>query len=362
MVPHTLLKAFLASLSYLLYLLACIFYSHIASHDPTDDTHHWSIFYRPRIRIASTLYSKSQWLHHVALKFLPWGSFLNDHRLSEKVRNVCAIARAHHFSQLWVDTSCLDKTSSSELSEAINSMYLWYRDAAVCYVYLPDVPSCSNHTRRGSAFRHCQWFTRGWTLQELIAPSSVVFLSREWEIIGTKESLSETIADITGIDQDVLMHRKQPCDISVAARMSWVAERSTARIEDQAYCLLGMFGIVMNPIYGEGMNAFRRLQEEILVRIPDDSIFAWESHVFATPETSDPQLDLLSSNPEVSSSSFVNRPMLNHSHRIHATISYAYSTLQLHSLLICRRTTWSQHPIVFSLTYAIWMKCNMMIL
>ncbi|KAM5545085.1 hypothetical protein V8D89_001196 [Ganoderma adspersum] len=207
-------------------------------------------------------------------------SVLNDPRLSEKIRRACTVARFDQFSQLWVDTSCIDKTSSSELSEAINSMFAWYRDAAVCYVYLADVPRSSDHRRAGSAFRHSRWFTRGWTLQEPIAPWVVVFLSREWELIGTKESLADLVEDITGISRDVLTHKKSHNDVSVAARMSWAAKRTTTRVEDEAYCLLGLFDIVMTPIYGEGRYAFRRLQEEILRHIPDDSIFAWESHTY----------------------------------------------------------------------------------
>ena len=113
-----------------------------------------------------------------------------------------------------------------------------------------------------------------------------MFLSQDWQEIGTKEDLADVIADITGIDKDVLMRKKPLEEVSVAARMSWAAERHTTKIEDQAYCLLGIFDIVMTPIYGEGMNAFRRLQQEILERIPDDSIFAWESSVLDMPETS----------------------------------------------------------------------------
>ena len=241
----------------------------------TNEAQHGCIF-RQLIRITSALRLLSQSLNDIADQIFPQLSILNDLRLSKKVRQACAVARLDGWSQLWVDTSCIDKTSSSELSEAINSMFAWYRDAAVCYVYLADVPQSGDPRRRGSAFRHSRWFTRGWTLQELIAPQVVIFLAREWEIIGTKESLADLIEDITGIHRDVLMHRTSHNDVSVAARMSWAAERTTTRIEDQAYCLLGLFGIVMTPIYGEGEHAFTRLQEEILRRIPDDSIFAWE--------------------------------------------------------------------------------------
>lgn len=286
MVSSTLLKPLIICLSHFLGFLALIICSNISSHSPADDMRGWSIFYLVRISAASPLYMWSQRLKNATLNVLPWRSVLHDHRLSEKIRRVCAATREHHFAQVWVDTSCLDKTSSLELSEAINSMYAWYRDAAVCYVYLPDVPSSSDHRGPGSAFRHSRWFTRGWTLQELIAPRVLMFLSQDWQEIGTKEDLADVIADITGIDKDVLMRKKPLEEVSVAARMSWAAERHTTKIEDQAYCLLGIFDIVMTPIYGEGMNAFRRLQQEILERIPDDSIFAWESSVLDMPETS----------------------------------------------------------------------------
>lgn len=223
-----------------------------------------------------------------------------------------------------MDTSCIDKASSTELSEAINSMFAWYRDAAVCYAYLADVLTSGDPRRPGSAFRYSRWFTHGWTLQELIAPRIVVFLSREWDVIGTKESLADLIEDITGIDCDVLTHRKSHNDISVAARMSWAAQRITTRVEDHAYCLLGIFNIVMHPIYGEGEHAFIRLQEEILRRIPDDSIFAWESHVYDTtfvlPSTSSP------SGPNASVRDHANNPI--HVHYVVLTVRYRGRSLE----------------------------------
>ncbi|PIL28610.1 hypothetical protein GSI_08652 [Ganoderma sinense ZZ0214-1] len=253
-----------------------------------------------RTRVAFSLYALSELFDEAARGILPQLSLLNDSRLSEKIRKACAVARLDNFSQLWVDTSCIDKTSSSELSEAINSMFAWYRDAAVCYVYLADVPRSDDLRRPGSAFRRSRWFTRGWTLQELIAPRVVVFLSREWEIIGTKENLADLVEDITGIDRDVLVHKKSHTELSIAARMSWAAERATTRVEDQAYCLLGIFGIIMTPIYGEGEHAFRRLQEEILRHIPDDSIFAWEMLLEDPREESRPPVASLSQDAAVS--------------------------------------------------------------
>ena len=229
-------------------------------------------------RVLSTFRAWSISLAEVARTLSPlvFPSTPHDPRLSEKLRKACAAARADYFSRLWVDSSCIDKTSSAELSEAINSMYAWYRDAAVCYAYLQDVSLPDDPHHPESAFCRSRWFTRGWTLQELIAPRVVIFMSQQWEVIGTKESLADVIEAITGIDRDILTHRKSPDDVCVAARMSWAASRSKTRVEDEAYCLMGIFGIVMTPIYGEGDHAFRRLQEEILKCIPDDTIFAHE--------------------------------------------------------------------------------------
>ena len=198
-----------------------------------------------------------------------------DSGLSEKVRKACEIARHDGFQYIWVDSSCIDKTSSSELSEAINSMFNWYRDAQVCYAFLADVPSDDDVEAKESKFRESRWFQRAWTLQELIAPRVVAFLSREWEPLGTKDSLAELIQEITRIDCDILTHEKAMAEESVGERMRWAAGRQATRVEDEAYSLLGIFGITMPTLYGEGAYAFRRLQEEILQRIPDQSLFAW---------------------------------------------------------------------------------------
>jgi ankyrin repeat protein len=174
------------------------------------------------------------------------------------------------FQYFWVDTCCIDKTSSAELSEAINSMYSWYQVADVCYAYLADVTTASN-------FLTSRWFTRGWTLQELLAPEKTVFFSAEWNVIGTRVELQEQISERTRIPVTMLSQQKSLETFSVAQRMSWAAERKTTRIEDMAYCLLGIFDINMPLIYGEGENAFIRLQEEILKISDDHSIFAWQS-------------------------------------------------------------------------------------
>ncbi|KNG80357.1 hypothetical protein ANOM_011314 [Aspergillus nomiae NRRL 13137] len=191
----------------------------------------------------------------------------------EKILGVCSIARENRFDYIWIDTCCIDKTSSAELSEAINSMYRWYEEAEVCYAYLSDVPHgpvCDDD------FRNSKWFTRGWTLQELIAPSTVIFFDSEWHKMGEKLDLQQQISEITGIPGNFLLV-DDVAYASVAQKMSWAAKRKTTRLEDVAYCLMGIFGISMPMLYGEGTKAFIRLQEEIIRTTNDHSLFAWTS-------------------------------------------------------------------------------------
>ncbi|KAI0768707.1 heterokaryon incompatibility protein-domain-containing protein [Trametes elegans] len=196
-------------------------------------------------------------------------------QLNPKIRRCCEYARTRGISYLWTDTCCIDKTSSAELSEAINSMFDWYSLAEVCYVFLADVPDTEDPQLWGSSFRLSKWFTRGWTLQELIVPRDNIFLSRTWRMIGNKARLANVIHEITGVDLEVLMHTRPLHSVSVAVRMTWASGRATTRVEDEAYSLMGLFGVRMPVIYGEGRQAFVRLQEEIMRRIPDQSLLAW---------------------------------------------------------------------------------------
>ncbi|KAF9049408.1 heterokaryon incompatibility protein-domain-containing protein, partial [Rhodocollybia butyracea] len=192
-----------------------------------------------------------------------------------KIVRACKVARSDSWDYIWIDTCCIDKSSSAELSEAINSMYRYYRKAAVCYVYLADLRSDLPGRSFSFSFRRCKWFTRGWTLQELIAPKTVVFFAKDWEKFGTKASLQGILTEITRIPSEVLVSQVDPSESSIAARMSWAAGRRTTRIEDRAYSLMGIFGVYMPPIYGEGEHAFIRLQEEILKVSDDHTLFAW---------------------------------------------------------------------------------------
>jgi hypothetical protein len=196
--------------------------------------------------------------------------------LSSKIVDCCQLALSSGYEYVWIDTCCIDKSSSAELSEAINSMFQWYAHSSICIAYLEDIPSIENHEEQVEHMRNSPWFTRGWTLQELIAPQEVTFVSRDWLPIGTKADLAAIIEEITGIDAAVLTGQRGLSDVSIARRMSWAARRKTTRREDWAYSLLGIFDVNMPTIYGEGPDkAFWRLQEEIMKRSPDQTMFAW---------------------------------------------------------------------------------------
>jgi Heterokaryon incompatibility protein (HET) len=195
-----------------------------------------------------------------------------------KVLRFVEKAAQDRFEWAWIDTCCIDKKSSAELSEAINSMFRWYENTQVCYVYLSDVHCTTDGNRSPtmSGFDTSKWFTRGWTLQELLAPAHVEFLDCEWKTFGTKETMAEKISAITGIRQEHLVHGVNLHSICVAEKMSWASNRRTSRAEDVAYCLMGIFNINMPLLYGEGRKAFLRLQQEIVRVSYDMSIFAWD--------------------------------------------------------------------------------------
>ncbi|KAF6811506.1 HET domain-containing protein [Colletotrichum sojae] len=176
-----------------------------------------------------------------------------------KIRKTCSIARDRGFSYVWVDTCCINKQDFSELTEAINSMFKWYADA-----------------------------TRGWTLQELIAPNRVEFFDGAWNAVGTREELADAILHRTDIDVSILRERSYVTgmgvrehldDFPVGVRMSWAAGRVTTRVEDRTYSLMGLFNVNMPLLYGEGDRAFVRLQEEIIKESNDMTLFAWTSDI-----------------------------------------------------------------------------------
>lgn len=190
-----------------------------------------------------------------------------------KLKGTMDRARSDGYDWLWCDTCCINQNSSAELSESINSMFAYYQDAARCYVYIEEQSITTLSDLASST-----WFTRGWTLQELIAPKQLHFYSRDWEFIGSKKdpAVCNLISQITRIDLGILTGEIRLASLSVAKRMSWAAHREVSRQEDMAYCLMGIFDVNMPMIYGEGgQNAFHRLQEQIMKDSNDHSIFAW---------------------------------------------------------------------------------------
>ena len=186
----------------------------------------------------------------------------------KKIRFCGQQAQQDGLQYFWVDTCCIDKTDKVELSHAIRSMFRWYQNAARCYVYLSDVSTGKrtfNNVKSTwePAFRSSRWFTRGWTLQELLAPSTVEFFSREWEKLGDKRSLKWLIHKITSISLEAL-DGAPLSQFSVDKRLRWKGDRETKREEDAWYSLSGIFGVEIAPAYSEGAaSAFRRLMDEI---------------------------------------------------------------------------------------------------
>jgi hypothetical protein len=314
-----------------------------------------------------------------------------------KILGTCAQAADDGYRWAWVDSCCIDKRSSAELSEAINSMFRWYQQAGVCYVFLDDVvppplataslppaasrlPAWSSPTpspmslesmmtttispppppradaspitgsgdppevddNLADQLTKSKWFTRGWTLQELIAPKKMLFFApapapapaaadspsntntNGWVKLGTKASLLRSIEAITGVFSEVLTNQKSPFQFSAAERMSWAAKRQTTRDEDRAYCLVGLFNVSMPVLYGEGLQkAFKRLQWEIIRASPDETLFAWRTK----PRSSPRQSGLLATSPSQfgSSGRVHQRALKNEAFRVHGMTNMGIS-------------------------------------
>ncbi|KAJ4315361.1 hypothetical protein N0V94_005988 [Neodidymelliopsis sp. IMI 364377] len=188
----------------------------------------------------------------------------------EKIRRCGVQARLDHLDHFWVDTCCIDKSNKAELGLAIASMFRWYQNAARCYAYLSDVSveDCAVSSEiydatSATAFKRSSWFTRGWTLQELLAPTTVEFFSKDWRKLGDRKSLQRFITDATRIPSAALCNASLS-NFGVEERFSWREYRKTTVEEDQAYCMMGIFGVSISPIYGEGVGiAFNRLRNQI---------------------------------------------------------------------------------------------------
>ncbi|KAF0315511.1 het domain-containing protein [Colletotrichum asianum] len=245
----------------------------------------------------------------------------------QKILDACAQARGAEYNFLWVDTNCIDKSSSSELTEAINSMFSWYFHSGVCFAYLSDIPT-SGQNFDADGISCSRWFARGWTLQELLAPKEVLFYAADWSLIGTRSSLAHYISSATGIDVKYFNSKSITSTASVGERLSWLARRETTRLEDMAYCMLGIFGISMPLIYGEGSRAFMRLQEEILKVSDDHSLFCWSWSAFSGTGS------LLASRPHAfEEASHLNSPLektIGHSHTARRTRGYRFNFERYH--------------------------------
>ncbi len=230
-----------------------------------------------------------------------------------KLKRYCDRAVKDGWDWAWMDTCCIDKTNPADTQEAINAMFRWYQNAGICYAYLEDVdvnkvldrPGLANgnllmdldldtiagkdNVADPTSFPHmalrafmikAKWFTRGWTLQELLAPPYLVFVDHAWRRIGTRESWADEIERASKIEARHLASFN-PTDFtlcSIAMRLSWASRRETTVEEDETYSLLGLFGISLPLIYGEGrLRAFNRLQRELITVYNDDSIFAWKA-------------------------------------------------------------------------------------
>lgn len=281
-----------------------------------------------------------------------------------KIECSCALASRSELPYLWIDTCCIDKSSSAELSEAINSMYRWYRDAAVCYVHLSDMKRCEDYqnpledgpivSTNYQMLQACRWFTRGWTLQELLAPHDVEFYDQDWVLIGTKGTMRSLLSGITGIKPG---HLWKSQEASVAQKMSWAANRQTTRTEDVAYSLLGLFNVNMPLLYGEGEKALKRLQHEILQSTSDESIFAWtDDRVWTSGLLAESPANFAKSGDFIPNKQFYRKPytMTNQGLQIELRHSYFKNDEagRFETPLRCtNRNIWPQRTISLGMTY-----------
>ncbi|KAL8963788.1 MAG: hypothetical protein Q9183_004957 [Haloplaca sp. 2 TL-2023] len=212
-----------------------------------------------------------------------WRASNIDKPQMHKIRAACTKARQRNppLDWLWVDTCCIDKKDLVELSTSLNSMFQWYFGATVCYGYLYDIDwingQLSKSTNPKRPGQESEWFERGWTLQELLAPRHMEFYDRNWNFMGTKRDLAPMLESETGIAQTYLTGATSFKTASVATKMSWMAGRTTTMVEDIAYSMLGILNINTEIRYGEGINAFMRLQRTLVEHTTDESIFAWET-------------------------------------------------------------------------------------
>jgi hypothetical protein len=216
-----------------------------------------------------------RWIHGQEVCLQDWEAFVAKQQpiLNQiqpklgfiKIHNACAQAKKQGMDWIWIDTMCIDKTNDAEVKMSINRMFSWYQQASICLVYLHDLQG-GNRLEVISEDQKPTWFTRGWTLQELLAPTTVLFFDQHWNYLGTRSELAEAINKFTGIPLDVLCH----CNIksySYAKRLSWSKGRETELPEDRVYSLIGLSEVFVSAEYGIGYHqALLKLKSAILER------------------------------------------------------------------------------------------------
>ncbi|THU75764.1 hypothetical protein K435DRAFT_572356, partial [Dendrothele bispora CBS 962.96] len=179
----------------------------------------------------------------------------------------CVTAQSNGLGYLWVDTCCIDQEDQTDVHRNVKNMYSYYRNSRICYAYLVDTDM---QEVAESRFGQSRWFTRGWTLQELLAPPEVIFFDSKWVHIGTRTTLCAEISSVTGIPEDIVRGSTSFLDVDVQERMSWSVLRKTTRSVDRAYCLFGILGVSIEPDYTEDLvTAITRLQEAFFERYPE---------------------------------------------------------------------------------------------
>ncbi|KAG2353482.1 heterokaryon incompatibility protein-domain-containing protein [Suillus spraguei] len=196
-----------------------------------------------------------------------------------KLQSFCETARDKGYRWAWVDTCCIDQTNNVEVQQSVNSMFIWYRHSTLTIIYLSDVPPSS----QPGALANSAWNTRGWTVQEFLAPRLVLFYQKDWSPYlddrspNHKDSLviMKEMGDATGIDAQALIAFR-PGMRDAREKLQWVSARVTTWQEDIAYSLFGIFGVRLPVIYGEKkQSALGRLLQEVVAQSGDISALDW---------------------------------------------------------------------------------------
>ncbi|THV01252.1 HET-domain-containing protein [Dendrothele bispora CBS 962.96] len=185
----------------------------------------------------------------------------------QKIVGACMRARSDGLRYLWIDTCCINQEDQTDVHRNVKNMYSYYRNSRICYAYLVDTDM---QDVVESGFGQSRWFTRGWTLQELLAPPEVIFFDSHWGYMGTRTKLRKEISGVTGIPEYIARNPISLRHVDVQERMSWSVLRKTSRSVDRAYCLFGILGVSIEPNYNEDLvTAINRLQEAFFERYPE---------------------------------------------------------------------------------------------